>query len=132
MRTRPQLLIVDDEPAILLSYRIILEQKGFEVFSAQDSASARVLLTERPFSLLLCDLGLERPLSGMDVVRWARENRPDMPCILLTGYPDDRISEETRGNGIHVLLKPVEVPILLETIRSMIESFHQKSPPRTA
>jgi DNA-binding NtrC family response regulator len=119
---------VDDEPAILLSYRIILEQKGYEVFSAKDSTSATALLKERPFNLLLCDLGLERPLSGMDVVRWARENRPAMPCILLTGYPDDRISEETRGNGIHTLFKPVEVPLLLETIHSMINGIHEKSP----
>lgn len=119
-KAKPQLLIVDDEPAILLSYRIILEQNGYEVASAENSITARGLLAERTFDLLLCDLGLEQPLSGMNVVRWAREHRPQMACVLLTGYPDEQLSDELNRTGVHTLCKPVQVPALLKTIADML------------
>jgi DNA-binding NtrC family response regulator len=120
--SKPQLLIVDDEPAILLSYRIILERKGYDVASAADSPSAHELLNQRQFDMLLCDLGLEQPLSGMKIVRWARQNRPQMACILLSGYPDEQITEEADRTGVHTLCKPVEVPALLETIQCVLQS----------
>jgi DNA-binding NtrC family response regulator len=119
-KAKPQILIVDDEPAILLSYRIILEQNGYEVASAENSITARGLLAERTFDLLLCDLGLEQPLSGMNVVRWAREHRPQMPCVLLTGYPDEELSDELNRTGVYTLCKPVQVPTLLKTIADMV------------
>lgn len=118
--SKPQVLIVDDEPAIRLSYRLILQQHGYEVAVADGSDSARAQMQTREFDLLMCDMGLERPFSGMDVVQWAREHFPNMPCILVTGYPDDEISERARKVGVHMLYKPVEVPKLLETIDFML------------
>jgi CheY-like chemotaxis protein len=113
---KPALLIVDDEPALLLSYKLILEQNGYEVSTAQTSVRACELLVQDTFDLLVCDLGLERPNSGMEVLDFARSHCPDLSAVLLTGYPDDQVAERARSLGVQILFKPVEVPKLLETL----------------
>jgi CheY-like chemotaxis protein len=113
---KPTLLMVDDEPALLLSYKLILEQNGYQVSTAENSVRACELLLQDTFDLLVCDLGLERPNSGMEVLDFARAHHPDLPAVLLTGYPDDHISERARAVGVQILFKPVEVPKLLETL----------------
>jgi DNA-binding response OmpR family regulator len=116
MSRKSQILIVDDEPAILMSYRTILEQSGYDVEVANNSSTAQKLMSEKPFDLLVCDLGLETSQSGLKIVLWARENLPEMACVLLTGYPDEEIFKQARDAGVHTLFKPVEVPSMLQTI----------------
>ncbi len=117
---KPALLIVDDEPALLLSYSLILQQHGYEVVTAQTSDEAYQLLAQRHFDALLCDLGLEKQYTGLEVLQHARQQHPQLACVLLTGYPDNHISEEARRAGIQTLYKPVEVSKLLETIEFML------------
>ncbi|MFB3814885.1 MAG: response regulator [Terriglobales bacterium] len=117
---RSRLLVVDDEEALLLSYRLILEQKGYSVSTARTSAEAESLLASERYDLLLCDLSLERQTSGLDVIRSARRNDPRLGCVLLTGYPDTEISDLAQNDGVHILFKPVEVSKLLETVEFML------------
>jgi DNA-binding NtrC family response regulator len=117
---KAQILIVDDEPALLLSSCMILQRSGFEVSTANNSSEARRLLQQRPFDLVLSDLGLEEPLAGLDLLRWCRAQFPEMACILLTGSSGDSLEEEVSGQGIQVLFKPVQIPQLLESIHRLL------------
>ena len=119
--SKPALLIVDDEPALLTSYKLILERSGYEVATAATSAQAYDLLEQTSFDMLLCDLGLETPHEGMEVMRHARHCYPELVCILLTGYLDEDTSEQARKCNIQALSKPVEVAKLLHTIDLLLQ-----------
>jgi DNA-binding response OmpR family regulator len=43
-------------------------------------------------------------------------------CILLTGYPHPDLEEQARNQGARVMLKPAEVPELLEAIRNLLRA----------
>ena len=74
---KASILVVDDEPAVLLTYRMILEDRGYQVTAVATSAEASSIL-DQGFDLLLCDLALERQDSGFDLTQQARRRDPEM------------------------------------------------------
>ena len=83
-----RILFVDDEPAILLTMKAILEMNGFHVVTAASSAEARLRLEADSYHLVITDLKMEHETSGFDVVRFAREQRYRPAVAILTAYPD--------------------------------------------
>ena len=115
MSQQPRILVVDDEPAILLTYTAILEQHGYEVTGVPSVEEAEKALEERAFDLL-CDLTLGSGHSGLEVVEFARERHPRIEAVLLTGFADRKTTSEAAGKRIVLLLKPLEVLHLIQTI----------------
>jgi DNA-binding NtrC family response regulator len=117
---RNNILVVDDEPNVLVTYRLILQQQGYRVHAALSAEEARELLAAEPIDLLLCDLSLEKQESGFDVVEYAREVNPDMPTVLLTGYATQDANDRAEERGIPVLFKPIDIAQLLQTIAELL------------
>ena len=82
----PTILVVDDEPSVLLTYSMILRHHGYEVIGVATAREAKVVLKEQPFDMLVCDLALEGSRSGLDVLDFACSLYPGIPAVLLTGY----------------------------------------------
>src|SRR5438445_10345594 len=80
----PSILIVEDEPPVLLTYRMILEQQGYNATPARTSVQATSLLAGQNFDLLLCDLSLEENHTGFEVLEAARKKKPNTPLVVLT------------------------------------------------
>ena len=116
MRGLPTILVVDDEPSVLLTYSMILRQSGYEVTGVATAREAKSTLQEQCFDLLVCDLALEGSRSGFEVLEFARGRYPGLPVILFTGYATRELVEETERKRITLLFKPIEVKDLLETI----------------
>ncbi len=118
-----RILVVDDEPSVLLTYQMILEQKGYEVVAVPSSEEARRGL-ENPQQpdLLLCDLSLEEKDSGFAIIEYARRRQPGLPALLLTGYVGREISARALQLGVSVLLKPVDIQKLLDAIRAHLKA----------
>ncbi len=121
-----RLLVVDDEPSVLLTYRMILEQQGYEVIAAPSSAEAKRALTSQDIDLLLCDLSLEERHTGFEVIEYARQHRPGMPAVLLTGYASVDVSHRAEQNGVAVLFKPIDIKEFLGTISQQLEKSHEQ------
>jgi DNA-binding NtrC family response regulator len=119
MATRPTILLVDDEPSVLLTYSMILKQNGYDVSGASSAREARAAIDSRRFDLLVCDLGLDRDNGGFEVVAYARAKHPATPAILLTGYATREAAEEAERKHIIMLLKPVEIQDLLSSISGL-------------
>ncbi len=117
---RKNILVVDDEPNVLVTYRLILQQQGYQVSAALSAEEARKLLAREPVDLLLCDLSLEKQESGFDVIEFAREINPDMPTVLLTGYATQDANDRAEERGIPVLFKPIDIKQLLQTIAELL------------
>ncbi|MBX3270264.1 MAG: response regulator [Sandaracinaceae bacterium] len=87
-----RLLIIDDEPRIGLTLRLLLEEH--EVTVATSGSEAREELEGGAFDAVLCDLALD-DTSGAELTRWIREHRPELAerIVLMTGgaiTADDR------------------------------------------
>src|SRR5690242_5267350 len=119
MVTRPTLLVVDDEPSVLLTYSMILKQKGYDVTSAASSQEAKSAIDARTFDLLICDLGLDKDNGGFDVVAYARAKYPGTPAIVLTGYATKEAADQAQRENIIMLFKPVEIKDLLSAVAGL-------------
>ena len=126
MPSKCHILVVDDEPHVLVTYQLILQQQGYEVSAALSAEEARKMLLERKIDLLLCDLSLERQENGFDVVEYARQIDPGMPTLLLTGYATQEANDRADESGIPVLFKPIDITELLQTITELLRDVHEQ------
>jgi len=123
---KPRILVVDDEPSVLATYRMILLQKGYEPVAAVSSGEARAAIDNEQLDLLLCDLSLEEKNTGFDVIEYARHAQPRLPSVLLTGYATKDIAERAAQNGIVVLFKPIDIEEFLGTIAAQLRSGNEQ------
>ena len=59
-----RVLVVDDEAAVLLTYRLILERQGYEVVACNTSRAAIEAMEKQQFDVVLCDYSLEEQHTG--------------------------------------------------------------------
>ena len=114
-----RILLVDDELAILLTRKAILEMNGFEVVTAASSAEAKLRLGAETYDLVITDLKMEHERAGFDVVRFAREQSYRPAVAILTACPD--LGRDWKEQGAEsLLIKPTNTPELLECIEALL------------
>ncbi len=119
MKDRPRILIVDDEPSVLVTYQMILEQHGFAVTAVSTTGEAVSALRDGAFNVIVCDLQLETQHGGFDVIDQARRRQPGIPAVLLTGYATSEAAEEASQKGITLVFKPVDIQEFLPLLENM-------------
>lgn len=121
MPTQLRMLVVDDEPNVCFTLKLIFEQEGFAVTSAASAAEAiRILNTEKHFDLVVTDLHMEREDAGFELVRAAKRLEPPPVVIVVTGYAsvsNARAALEVQVD--HFAIKPIELPEFLEAVRRL-------------
>ena len=122
-----KLLVVDDEPSVLFTYRLLLEREGYTAIAVVSCREALAALAESKFDLMLCDLSLEEQHTGFEVIEEARRLRPGMPCILLTGYAAVEAAERAASLNIPVLYKPIDVKEFLTTIAAVLRDTYAEA-----
>ena len=115
-----RVLVVDDEAAVLLTYRLILEQQGYEVLACNTSVQAIAAIQKEKFDIVLCDYSLEEQHTGFEVITAARARDSHIPAALLTGYATKETADEAAGKGINVMFKPIEIEEFLATTSNML------------
>ncbi len=129
MTQRHHILVVDDEPNVLVTYRLILQQQGYDVSGALSADEARQILAAHEIDLLLCDLSLGKSGDGFEVIEYGREKKPRLPALLLTGYATHEACDRAAQLEIPLLFKPIDIRSLLATISQLLQS--QKDAPET-
>ncbi|HQF54112.1 MAG TPA: ATP-binding protein [Fibrobacteria bacterium] len=117
-----RLLLVDDEPLILSAYAELLETMGCQVVRAQSPLKAVEILENREeaIDLLITDVSMPQ-MSGLELVRKARESRRGIPIILLSGNMGREEREEAESLGVGVCLaKPVDITELRNAIDHLV------------
>ena len=115
-----RVLVVDDEASVLLTYRLILEQQGYEVVACGTSREAIAAIEKQPFDVVLCDYSLEEQHTGFEVITAARNRDPRVPAALLTGYATKDTADEAEARGIGIMFKPIEIDEFLATTSNMV------------
>jgi len=123
-KQRSRVLVVDDERNVLLTYRMLLEQEGYDATASLTAKEAIRLLEKQQFDILLCDLSLEEKRTGFEVINAARERDADLPAVLLTGYASPEAAEYAKANDVAVLYKPIEIEEFLKTIATLLKENH--------
>jgi PAS domain S-box-containing protein len=117
-------LVVDDEPLVRMVVVDILAELGFQAVEAEDGIRAMdVLGSEAPLSLLITDVGLPNGMNGRQVAEAARQLRPDLPVLFITGYAENAVlSHGHLEAGMQIATKPFDVERLKRRIVDLIAS----------
>ncbi len=120
--SRARILIVEDEPNIVLSLEFLLAQQGYEVLVAKDGEEALAAVEAQPPQLVLLDVMLPG-IDGYEVCRRLRE-QPELAAlkiILLTarGRDAERLRGLEQGADLYIT-KPFSTRELVSTIASCL------------
>lgn len=119
------MLVVDDEAAVLLTYRLILERQGYAVMACGTSVQAIAAIEKQKFDVVLCDYSLEEQHTGFEVISEARKRDSAVPAALLTGYATKETADEAASRGIGVMFKPIEIEEFLATTSNMLRKNNE-------
>jgi two-component system, cell cycle sensor histidine kinase and response regulator CckA len=117
------LLVVEDEEMLMMSLRLVLAEKGYNVLSTGDGLTALKIYQEKKddVALVLTDLGLPT-MTGMEVCQRIKTIKPNEHIILATGYLDPEMKEEFLKAGIqHFLYKPYDLKQVLKEVREVLD-----------
>ena len=117
------LLLVEDEPALLALNARVLRAAGYEVLTASDGAAALARLQDRdqPIDLLITDVMMPG-MSGPELWVAAREHRPGLACLFVSGYTQDALARDGAGVlGWPLLQKPFAPQALVELVREILD-----------
>ena len=125
-----RILLVDDELAILLTLKAILEMNGFEVETASSGREGIKKLEKSTFSMVITDMRMEHETAGYDVIRAAKKQAYNPATSILTAYPS--LGTEWKSEGAQSLLvKPVNTGDLLRQIEALLVA-HEDAKQRQA
>jgi DNA-binding response OmpR family regulator len=114
-----RILLVDDELAILLTLKAILEIHGFDVETATSAKEAIAKLKAHTYHMIISDMKMEHEKAGYDVIRAAKKTDYDPAVAILTAYP--MLGGDWKAEGAQsMLVKPMNTDDLLRRIEVLL------------
>ncbi|MHC8305824.1 PAS domain-containing hybrid sensor histidine kinase/response regulator [Pseudomonas sp. PB3P13] len=116
------ILVVDDEHTVRMLLVEVLDELGYFVIEAADSAEGlSVLRSKVRIDLLISDVGLPGGMNGRQMADAAREVRPGLKTLFITGYAETAaIAQGHLEPGMHVLTKPFAIDTLVSRVRRLM------------
>ncbi len=115
------ILIIDDEKAIRKTLGEILSFEGFTIDEAADGAEGIKKIKDNNYDCILCDIKMPK-MDGMEVLTQAREEKPDIPFIMISGHGNIETAVEAVKKGAYDFIsKPPDLNRLLITIRNAMD-----------
>ncbi len=115
------ILVVDDEATVLKLLKTYLTDAGYDCHTVEDVASAKQQLASREFDLLVSDLSMPGGESGLDLIRYAKENYPSVGRVMITGYGSLEIASEILTVGVYgYIIKPPTRNVVLITVENAL------------
>ncbi|MCX5749888.1 MAG: response regulator [Candidatus Saganbacteria bacterium] len=119
---KTKVLVVDDEPGALESFRMILEIKDFEVSTFSSGIEALAAVEKTAFQIAFIDLKMPI-MGGLEVLKKLKELSPTTEAVIVTAYA----SEESQANAITLgAMEYLRKPFLMEEIFSLCDRALRK------
>jgi DNA-binding NtrC family response regulator len=116
-----RLLVIDDEAIARRQLQQIFRHLDYTVETRDSGAAGIAALEHDRFDVILTDLRMP-DLSGMDVLRLARERVPDAVVIMITGHATvDSAIEAMKAGAFHYIAKPFRIDEVREIVRQAAE-----------
>ena len=115
-------LVVEDELPIRMVIADVLSDLGYTVLEAGDSRSGlKILETGTRIDLLITDVGLPEGINGRQLADSARQQRPDLKVLFITGYAEGAaVGNGLVEQGMQVMTKPFALDALAARIQGII------------
>lgn len=121
-----KVLLVDDEKYIFKGLEAGIDWSSLnvtEVFTAQSGEAALALIDEKLPDVVVTDIRMPG-MNGLELIQAAKAKYPNMPFIILSGYPDFAYAQKAMQYGVfRYLLKPFDLNELTECIRMAIATL---------
>ncbi|HET8826886.1 MAG TPA: response regulator [Terriglobales bacterium] len=114
-----RILLVDDDAAVLLTLKAVLELNQFDVQTAGSAADAIKKLATGVYDMVITDARMETDDAGFHVIRAARQQAYNPATALLTAYPPRNMDWQSNG-AQSLLVKPIGTQDLLRQIEALL------------
>jgi ActR/RegA family two-component response regulator len=117
-----RILVVDDETAILIAFKKLLQKPGVVVDTAETMGEAEALLKDNGYTVAIVDLRLTGVVGeeGLEVIKYINEIRPSTRVILVTGYGSPTVMHRAQELGAAFYF---EKPVPVEALRTALKSL---------
>jgi DNA-binding response OmpR family regulator len=120
-----RILLVDDDVAVLLTLKAVLEISGFDVDTAASGREGKHKLRTHEYHMIITDMRMESDAAGSEVVAAARTASYHPAVAMLTAFP--LADEDWQSMGADkMLVKPMQTRILLDQIEKLLTSHEGK------
>ena len=117
-----KVLLIEDDPGIVVSLRRVLAEEGHEVLVETRGDTGLARARDRSWDVVITDMRLPG-LGGMEVIRELHAAKPRLPIILITGHGTTETAiEATKLGAYDYMLKPLEVPEFIELVGKAVTS----------
>ena len=107
--SRPSVLVIDEEPSVATTYRILLEDQGYRVATCDTYDCGRKRLRQQAWDATLIEMELGRSRAGLKLAQEAKELDKAPLVILSTGYPtEETLREALQLRVDYLLMRPAE------------------------
>jgi len=119
---KPKILIVDDQIDELETMLDVLSNEDYELIGSSTAAEAESIIEKGKIDLLLVDLVLPGPISGLDLLAKCKKLTPPPECILITGHATiETAIKAMKGGAYDYLVKPVDIERLRALVAKALE-----------
>jgi DNA-binding response OmpR family regulator len=119
-RPMNKILIVDDEPNILLSLEFLFKKEGYKVFIARDGEEAMDIIEESDPELVILDIMMPK-VDGYEVCRYLKKNHKDVKVIFLTAKSKHQDIQKGMDLGADLYLtKPFSTKDLVNKVKTLM------------
>ena len=116
-------LFLDDEEAILNTYRRMIRLQNINGFYAHNSLEARDVLNFNSIHLIISDYRLEQE-TGLDFLKIIRKENSQIPMIIISGYAEEKFIQSAMKT--HVIQDYLIKPITMNNFREILNRFFVK------
>ena len=124
-----RILVVDDDAAVQMTIRLLLERAGHSVVTADDGRKGLALCQAGDFDLLFLDIFMPG-MDGFETMRMVRQQHPQLPIIVISGRPisseadstPDFLTMATKLGAVSSLQKPFRPSDLLAAVAGCLEA----------
>ena len=124
MHGQEHILFVDDEEENAMMGKDLLERAGYQVTICTNSEDVLDLVAaqQNPIQCLITDYAMPN-MDGMELIKEVRAHYPNLPVILMSGFADLHVEEESEKNNVQALLKkPIPRNDLYSILRKILDS----------
>jgi CheY-like chemotaxis protein len=127
-----KILVVDDDSAVQITIRLLLERAGHSVVTASDGRNGLALFETGDFDLLFLDIFMPG-MDGFETMRLVHQQKPLTPIIVISGRPissdsgPDFLTMAMKLGAVSSLQKPFKPAELLTAVTNCLESARRRS-----
>lgn len=117
----PTVLVIDDEEPILKHFEQLLPLLKCDVLTASTGREGVEKAKDPRVDMIISDLCMPGDLVELELIKTLKETRPDIPLVVISGYPSGEFLAECESIGVtDFLTKPFELSFIASIVRKLL------------